>query len=310
MGIKSKSPKGGIHVHVLDVGILQLLSDRPDWKLHGPAIDLGHRQDAAHGPCGERLVACVDFSERDVPLLNLQPLLPRNLDHVAASDAGQAAVRSGGQDDTIADDEEVGGVGLRDKAVAVEHEGVVDVGVVGLDLGEDVVQQVVVVDLAVQKRRRVPADARADEPLGLQPGHSLPRRVHRRLPLREDDEARARLVVGRAHTARNLVAPRERQPDVRLVAHVHLAIKLDPELRAQGSKGCLGLGDEIVVGDDDGLDVLVLQALHELQLLAQAHVVIGCVLLLQRGAPRGEDLDWVPYEDHVLGLEDEVFFDV
>mmetsp|Transcript_3225 Transcript_3225/g.10921 ORF Transcript_3225/g.10921 Transcript_3225/m.10921 type:complete len:202 (-) Transcript_3225:154-759(-) len=90
----------------------------------------------------------------------------------------------------------------------------------------------------------------------------------------------------------------------------HSGIEIDLKRRAQRTKGSLGAVDEVVVGYDDRLDVSLLQAANKKQLLAEPHVIVRGVGLLQSSAPRGEDLDGVPDEDHVLGLEDEVLIDL
>ena len=59
---------------------------------------------------------------------------------------------------TVADQKEIGGIGLRKKAPVIEHDGIVHPGHIGLDLSEDVVEQVVVVDVAVQKLGAVATD--------------------------------------------------------------------------------------------------------------------------------------------------------
>ncbi len=94
----------------------------------------------------------------------------------------------------------------------VEHDGAVDAGDIGLDRGEDVVEQIVVVNLRVEALRRVAARRRGDHANAVVG-------VDGRLPLGEDDEGAARLVEARVHARRGLPAAGQRQPDVRLVTH-------------------------------------------------------------------------------------------
>ena len=84
---------------------------------------------------------------------------------------------------------------------------------VGLDLGEDGLDQIAVVNLRVEHVGCRAADARSDE---AQAGFV----VHGRLVLGEDDQRRAGGVEARVHAGGELDAARQREPDVRVVGHV------------------------------------------------------------------------------------------
>ena len=90
----------------------------------------------------------------------------------------------------VDDGEKVRRVRLGDEPATVEHQRVVGPGDVRLHLGEDRVEQVVVVDLRVEDVRTRPAGARGDQP---QTG----RVVHRRLVFRQHDQRAAGLVEPR-----------------------------------------------------------------------------------------------------------------
>jgi hypothetical protein len=75
------------------------------------------------------------------------------------------------------DDEKIRRVGFRHEAVHVQHKRVVGPGHVRLNLGEDVVEQVAMVDLGVETRRRVAANGGGDKSLRTQSTNNLAARV-------------------------------------------------------------------------------------------------------------------------------------
>ena len=63
----------------------------------------------------------------------------------------------------VLDKEEVGCVGFGKESAVVQHDRVIRTCVVGLDFGQNVVQEVVVVDFGVQERRSIAPDGARDE---------------------------------------------------------------------------------------------------------------------------------------------------
>ena len=112
-------------------------------------------------------------------------MLGAQLDDVATGDPAEAVVAGGSPDCAIFDDEEVGGVAGGDEAVRIEHEGLVNAGVGGLDAGHDAVQLRVGVELRILTVRITPPHVHGEEPHavleGLRPG---------RLVFGDDDDGR------------------------------------------------------------------------------------------------------------------------
>ena len=123
----------------------------------------------------------------------------------------------GEQGPGIVDHEDVGGVRLADVAVDVEHEGIRRPRQVGLDLGQDVVDHVVVVDLGVDARGGVAPLAGRDQDDSVSVvvrGGALGG-----LPLGQHDEGGPVHVEGRVHGRGALLPPRQGEADVRPVPH-------------------------------------------------------------------------------------------
>ncbi len=72
------------------------------------------------------------------------------LEDRGAGDALGAGDEPARLDRAVADDEDVGRVGLGDEAAGVEHQRVVRAGVIRLDLGQDRLDQVGVVDSGIE----------------------------------------------------------------------------------------------------------------------------------------------------------------
>ena len=169
-------------------------------------------------PGAEHLVGAVGLGERQVALLAGDAV------RRGTARAPRARVMPSGQATSArrehaaaVHDEHVRRVRLGDEAAHVEHQRVVGAGDVGLDLGEDRLEQVVVVDLRVEAVGREAPHAAGDErePVAV---------VDRRLVLGEHDQRRARLVEPRIHAGGDLHAAREREADVHAVAH---AVRLE-----------------------------------------------------------------------------------
>lgn len=137
---------------------------------HVAAVDGNHRRQLAHGARGEDLVSGMELCKRHAPLDDGDAEIFAEIDDRLARDAGKACVRMGcgynapsSRDEwmgdagmiILGDTEEVGGVGFGYKTFDVEHDGVGGTSVVGLDFGENVVDQVAVMDLAVDALCRV-----------------------------------------------------------------------------------------------------------------------------------------------------------
>ena len=118
----------------------------------------------------------------------------------------------GGEQVVVFDQEDVGGVGFRDIAVDVQHDGVVHARHVGFDFGQDVVDQVVVVDLRVDALGGIAADGGGDQA-------DAGGRVDRRFPLGKHDQAGAVPVQVRAHAGGDFFAPGQGEADVDAVPH-------------------------------------------------------------------------------------------
>jgi glycerol-3-phosphate dehydrogenase len=192
---------------------LQAPRHRPDRAIADAApVDRTHGRELAHRAGREHLVGGVELRQRQAPLAAGNRVRGAEFEHRRARDPRQAVVRERRAHLALRHEKDVGRVGLADVALNVEHHSVVDARVVGLDLGEDVVDQVVVVDLRVDAHRRVAPPGRRDQ-------FQHARAEHRRLPFGEHDQARAVDVVARAHATRELLAARERQAHVGLVAH-------------------------------------------------------------------------------------------
>mmetsp|Transcript_7538 Transcript_7538/g.31195 ORF Transcript_7538/g.31195 Transcript_7538/m.31195 type:complete len:351 (-) Transcript_7538:205-1257(-) len=184
----------------------------------GALFDHDDRRELAHGARREDLVGAQELGERDALDVAGDAEVGRDaVDEEPPRDARQAVVGVGRQQDAVAHGEEVGAIRLGDVALDVEHDRVGRAGGVGGDFGEDVVDEVVVMDFGVEALRRVAPRRRDGE-------FDAPRVVVRRdrdgrLVLGEHDERRAEHVELGVHRGRRLDAARERQPDVRVVGH-------------------------------------------------------------------------------------------
>mmetsp|Transcript_17745 Transcript_17745/g.45870 ORF Transcript_17745/g.45870 Transcript_17745/m.45870 type:complete len:448 (-) Transcript_17745:538-1881(-) len=181
------------------------------------AVDAHDGGELTHSPRREYLIRRVKFGQADPSLDGGDANLVGEREHRGACDAGEAMVGSGREQNTVLHHEEVGGIRLGDEAIDVQHDRVRGARVVGLDFGEDVVDQVVVMDLRVDALRRVAPVGGGDQLdalLVVVGGDTL-----RGLPLGEDDERASVHVELGVHARRRLLAPREREADVHAVAH-------------------------------------------------------------------------------------------
>jgi len=108
----------------------------------------------------------------------------------AARDAFRTGVLVTGQYLAAVDQEDVCRIRLGDEAAQVEHQGIISPGGVGLNLGEDRLEQVAVMDLRVKTVGRKAANAAGDQ-------RDTRPVVHRWLELRQDDECRSGRVQAR-----------------------------------------------------------------------------------------------------------------
>src|SRR5262245_15680691 len=177
-----------------------------------PTIHSGHAGDLAHGTGTEYLLGGVQLRQAEVAYLVRNGGHIGKREHGLPGDALRAGYRSGGDESGIDDDEQVGGVGLRDEAPAVEHHSIVGSGGVRLHFGQDGVEQVVVVDLRVEHVRGGPAHTSRDQ---AQPG----RGVHRFLELGQHDQGAPGRVEPGVHATGQLNAPGQRESYVDTVGH-------------------------------------------------------------------------------------------
>ena len=117
----------------------------------------------------------------------------------------------GGEDLAAMHAEEVHVVGFRDEAVLVEHDGGISASEVGFDFGQDVVQQVIVVDFGIEEGWAVAAHGRSDQ------GNVL--RINGGFPLCQHDEGTTRLVEAGVHAGGYFLAPGEGEADVHAIVH-------------------------------------------------------------------------------------------
>ena len=61
------------------------------------------------------------------------------------------------------DDEDIGGIGFGYIAEDVEHDRVINACDIGLDFGEDIVDQIIVVDFGVDAHRRIASNRGGDQ---------------------------------------------------------------------------------------------------------------------------------------------------
>ena len=133
-------------------------------------------------------------------------------EHQPAGDTGQTAVGVGRDQLTAADGEDVGVIGLGDKTRDIEHQRAVDTGDIRFDAGQNVVQQIVVMDLRVQTLCRVASGSGGDQAdAGIA--------IDRRFPFSEHDKTRACPVEARIHAGRDFLAAGQGQSDMGPVTH-------------------------------------------------------------------------------------------
>ena len=82
-------------------------------------VDAGDRSDLAHGAGAEDFVGLVNFVLGDVSYFDGDVVLPAEVKHGEAGDAFGAGFGGGGFDEAIADEEDVGGVGLGEIAFGI-----------------------------------------------------------------------------------------------------------------------------------------------------------------------------------------------
>eukprot|EP00053_Salpingoeca_punica_P011488 m.102286 g.102286 ORF g.102286 m.102286 type:complete len:370 (-) comp15684_c0_seq1:872-1981(-) len=262
--------------------LLDRLGDRPTLAVSNlPTVNLSHRRQLSHCSRGEHLVRRVELKERDAPLLYSDAGRPRNLHDGGAGDARQTELGQRRHQHAAAHAEEVGRVGLGDKALGVEHDGVRCISHVGLDLRQNVVDEVAVVDLRVDALRRVAAVGSSDkaDAFAVVVGGS----AFHGLPLRKDDQAAAVDVELWVHGAGGLLAAAQREPHVRTVGH---AVGL--ESGPNGIRDELGRG-HVLKGHGFGRGKETAQVLVQMEdaSAVHAHAFPYCVAALNRRVKDG-----------------------
>lgn len=209
-------------------------------------------------------------------------------------DALRARVGVGG-DDLAADHEKnVRAVALGDETLLVEHQRSVGHGSVGLDFGEDGLEEVGGVNLGVQTvGRETPDRARDQAEARLV--------VDRRLELREHDERRPGLVEPGVHPARDLLAAREGQPDMDAIAH-GIGLKRPANL----SRDILVTGN-FFEGDGPGRASEPIEVLGEAKNLAivKTEPFPDSVASLNHGVKRRNN-GFIPVNDLAINVDEEV----
>ena len=126
------------------------------------AVDFGDGGELAHGAGAEHFVSTIDFSERKVALGVRDVVRAADFQDDGAGDAFGAGDSVRREDVAAVDDEDMRGIGFRDEAASVEHEGVVGVRDIRLDFGEDRLNQIVVVNFGIEAVRWKTANATGD----------------------------------------------------------------------------------------------------------------------------------------------------
>lgn len=85
------------------------------------------------------------------------------IDYDTSCYAGQAGIRRGRDKRPFFYDEDIGGIGFRYIAKDVEHDRVINACDIGFDFGEDVVDQIVVMDFGVDAHGRIAANRGGDQ---------------------------------------------------------------------------------------------------------------------------------------------------
>ena len=210
---KSKGDGVALRGGVFGVSSAQAIGDGARFAVaDGAAIDLEDGREFAHRARGEALVGCMDFGEGHVALDHFDARIACEVNCDAARDAGQAGIRMGGYQRVVFGDEDVGGIGFGNISKNVEHDRVVNACDIGLDFGEDVVDQIVVMDFGVDAHGRVAAHRGGDQADALCG-------INRRFPFCEHDEAGAVLVEARTHAGGGFSPPSEGEPNMHSIAH-------------------------------------------------------------------------------------------
>src|SRR5204863_8375628 len=115
-----------------------------------------------------------------------------DFDDGGASDSFRAGEDAAGGHLAFAHNEDMSRVRLSDEAAGVEHEGVVGAGIVGFDLGQNGIEQIGVMNLAIENLGRRPPDLARDY------GQSSVR-IYGRFVFVWDDQGRMRLIRSRIH---------------------------------------------------------------------------------------------------------------
>ena len=129
----------------------------------GAPIHFEDGREFAHSACGEAFVRCIDFGKRCVAFGNFDAQVAREIDYDTSCNAGQAGIRMGRDERSFFYDEDIGGIGFGNIAEDVEHDRVINACDIGLDFGEDVVDQIVVMDFGVDAHGRIAASRGGDQ---------------------------------------------------------------------------------------------------------------------------------------------------
>jgi len=125
---------------------------------NAPAVHFYNVGQSAHGARGEGFIGGVQFSQREVSFPHGNPSFCSLIYDELSGQSWQAGMGKGRQQFTPAHQEEVGRIGFGQEATVIEHHRIVHTGDIGLDFSEDVVEQVVVVNVAVQKLGAIAPD--------------------------------------------------------------------------------------------------------------------------------------------------------
>ena len=177
-----------------------------------PPIYFQDRSQFAHRPRREAFIRGIDFRQGQASFVASEPALPSQVNDHSPRNAWQAIVGSGSEQRSFAYQEKIGGVGFREEAFQIQHDGIVRAGGVGLDLGQNVVDEIVVMNLGIDALGRIASPRRRDET------NAVPV-VNGRFPFGQHDKATPVLIEADVHARSDLQAPRERQPDMHSVAH-------------------------------------------------------------------------------------------
>src|SRR5204863_2568381 len=115
-----------------------------------------------------------------------------NLDHGGAGDSFGTRENATGDHVAFAHDEDMSRVRLGNETPSVEHEGIIGAGIVRFDLGQNGIEQIGVMNLAIENLGRRAPDLARDY------GQSSVR-IYGRFVFVWDDQGRMRLIRSRIH---------------------------------------------------------------------------------------------------------------